>query len=278
MAKIHPTAIVDPRAQLADGVEVGPFCLVGPDVKIGRDTKLHSSVVVDGWTEIGESNEFYPGAVVGVAPQDLRYNGEKSFVTIGHRNVIREYVTIHRASDEGSSTTIGSDNLIMAYVHVAHNCQLGSQIVISNSVGLAGHVEIEDQAVLGGMCGVHQFVRVGRLAMLGGMAKVTQDVPPFGMVDGQPVRLFGMNIRGMQRRGVTKEARQGLKQCYKLILRSGLNLGQALDAIRNTVETCDEVEQLVKFFEHPSKMGFCIRGSEGRRGVRSPLKMELAGC
>ena len=278
MTKIHPSALVDPEAQLGEGVEIGPFSIVGKNVSIGDGTKLHSSVVIDGWTRLGKNNEIYPGAVIGVAPQDLRYNGERSYVNIGDGNVIREYVTIHRGSETESHTTLGDDNLIMAYVHVAHNCHLGNQIIVSNSVGLCGHVEIEDQAVLGGMCGVHQFVRVGRLAMLGGMAKVTQDVPPFGMVDGQPVRLFGMNIRGMQRRGITKEARQGLKQCYKLVLRSGLNLGQALDAIRDTVETCEEIEHLIRFFEGPSRMGFCIRGAEPRRGSRSPLKMELAGC
>ena len=278
MVKIHPTAIVDSAAQLGADVEIGPFCIVGKDVSIGAGTKLHSSVVIDGWTQLGENNEVYPGAVIGVAPQDLRYAGERSFVKIGSRNVIREYVTIHRACETDSATIIGNDNLIMAYAHVAHNCVLANQIIISNSVGLCGHVEIEDQAVLGGMCGVHQFVRVGRLAMLGGMAKVTQDVPPFGMVDGQPARLFGMNIRGMQRRGVTKEARESLKKCFKLILRSGLNLGQALDAIRATVEPCEETEHLVRFFEQPSRMGFCIRGGEPRRGSGRPLQVEVAGC
>ena len=277
MVKIHPTAIVESGACLEEGVEVGPFCIIGKDVKIGAGSKLHSSVVIDGDTELGRDNEIYPGAVIGVAPQDLRYNGERSFVKIGDGNMIREYVTIHRASDPGGYTTIGDNNLIMAYSHVAHNCRLGNQIVVSNSVGLCGHVEIEDQATLGGMCGVHQFVRIGRLAMVGGMSKLIQDVPPFGMVDGQPARLYGMNIRGMQRRGITKEARQGLKTCFKLVLRSGLNLGQALDAIRRTVEPCSETDQLLKFFEHPSTKGFCIRGVEGRRGAGRPLQVEVAG-
>lgn len=276
MAKVHPTAIVDPSAELGEGVEIGPFCIVGSGVKIGARTRLHSSVVIEE-TTMGEDNQIWPGAVIGVAPQDLRYNGERSSVVIGDRNVIREYVTMHRAVNEGALTQIGSDNLIMAYAHVAHNCLLGNQIVVSNSVGLCGHVEVEDQAVLGGMCGIHQFVRIGRLAMVGGMAKVTQDIPPFGMIDGQPARLYGMNIRGMQRRGITKEARLSLKHCYRLILRSGLNLGQALEAIRRTVEPCEESKHLIRFFESPSRMGFCVRGSDGRRSSSRPVEeVELA--
>lgn len=278
MAQVHPTAIVDPSAELGPGVRIGPFCIVGTGVRLGARTRLHSSVVIEE-TTMGEDNEVYPGAVIGVAPQDLRYDGQKSSVAIGDRNVIREYVTIHRATNEGAETRIGHDNLIMAYAHVAHNCLLGNQIVISNSVGLCGHVEIEDQAVLGGMCGIHQFVRIGRLAMVGGMAKVTQDVPPFGMVDGQPARLFGMNIRGMQRRGITKESRLGLKHCYRLILRSGLNLGQALEAIRRTIEPCEESQHLIRFFESPSRMGFCVRGADARRNANQPVEeVELAGC
>lgn len=275
MANIHPCAIIHPGAVLAEDVEVGPFSIVGPHVTIGAGTKIHSSVVVDGWTEIGAGNEIYPGAVIGVAPQDLRYSGERSYVRIGDRNVIREYVTVHRASDAEGLTAIGDDNLIMAYTHVAHNCLLGNQIIIANAVGLAGHVEIEDQAVIGGMCGVHQFVRVGRLAMLGGMAKVRQDVPPFGMVDGQPARIYGMNIRGMQRRGVTKEARLGLKKAYRLILRSGLNLSQAVDAIRRTVSSTEEVEHLLRFLESPSRMGICIRERLDSRHDGQPLKVKV---
>ncbi len=278
MSKIHPSAIISSRAQIDEDVEIGPFCVIGDNVKIGKGTKLHASVVIDGWTEIGENNEIFPGAIIGVEPQDLRYNGEVSYTKIGHRNVIREYVTIHRASDLHGTTYIGDDNLIMAYTHIAHNCTLGNQIIIANSVGLAGHVILEDQAVLGGMCGVHQFVRVGRLAMLGGMAKVCQDVPPFAMVDGQPARIYGMNIRGMQRKGITKEARMGLKTCYRLLLRSGLNLSQALSAMKRQVPPLEEVSHLIHFLESPSRMGVCIR--ERRTGSNSvPLKVtvEAAG-
>lgn len=283
MANIHPSAIVDPSAQIAEGAEIGPFSIIHGNVTIGAGTKLHSSVVIGEWTEIGESNEIFPGAVIGVAPQDLRYSGERAYTKIGNRNVIREYVTIHRASDAEGVTSIGDDNLLMAYTHVAHNCLLGNQIVIANSVGIAGHVEIEDQAVLGGMCGLHQFVRVGKLAMLGGMAQIRQDIPPYAMVDGQPARVFGMNIRGMQRRGIDKDSRQALKSCYRLILQSGLNLTQAINSIKANVEQTDEVAHLVKFLESPSKMGVCIREPDHRRERRQkarPLKVqvEAANC
>lgn len=278
MATIHPSAIVDPSAEIADGAHIGPFCIVHAGVKIATGTKLHSSVVVGEWTEIGQDNEIYPGAVIGVAPQDLRYAGERAYTKLGHRNVIREYVTIHRASDPEGITAIGDDNLLMAYTHIAHNCILGNQIVIANSCGIAGHVEIEDQAVLGGMCGLHQFVRVGKLAMLGGMAQIRQDIPPYSMVDGQPARIFGQNIRGMQRRGIDKESRQALKACYRLILQSGLNLSQALNSIKANVDQTHAVQHLVKFLESPSKMGVCIREPDHRRERRKkaePLKLKL---
>ncbi|MEW6280711.1 MAG: acyl-ACP--UDP-N-acetylglucosamine O-acyltransferase [Candidatus Eremiobacterota bacterium] len=276
MVRVHPTAIVDPGAQLGDDVEVGPFSIVEKDVTIGRGTRIHSSVVIGRWTEIGEENEIWPGAVVGVAPQDLRYTGERAFTRLGHRNVIREYVTVHRASEPDGVTSLGDDNLIMAYTHVAHNCTLGNQIIVANSVGLAGHVDVEDQAVLGGMAGIHQFVRIGRLAMVGGLAKVIQDVPPFSLVDGQPARIYGMNIRGMQRRGIAREVRQDLKRCYQLMLRSGLNLGQAIDAMRRTVPSNNETEHLIRFLENPSRQGVCIR-REGQGGNGRTLKMEAAG-
>lgn len=257
--KIHPSALVHPGAEIGENVEIGPFSIIGEHVRVGSGTRIMSSVVIDGWTEIGSDNVIYPGAVIGVAPQDLRYNGERSYVRIGDRNQIREYVTIHRASDPEGVTSLGSDNLIMGYVHLAHNCHLGSQIIIANYVGLAGHAVVEDQAVLGGMCGIHQFVRIGRLSMVGGMAKVIKDVPPFAIVDGQPARIYGLNIRGLQRRGVDKEARMGLKRAFRLMTQSGLNLNQAIEAIRTTVEPSPEVAHLVRYLETPSRMGVMNR-------------------
>lgn len=268
MATIHPSAVVDPTALIAEGVEVGPFCVIHGNVIIGRGTKLHSSVVIGEWTEIGENNELYPGVVVGVAPQDLSYNGERAYTRIGNGNVLREYVTVHRASNEEGVTIVGDDNLLMAYTHVAHNCTLGNEVTIASGCGLAGHVVIEDQAVLGGMCGLHQFARIGKLAMLGGMAQIRQDIPPFSMVDGQPARIFGMNLRGMQRRGIDKNSRAALKTCYRLILQSGLNLSQAISSIRADVEQTESVLHLLKFLETPSRLGVCIREPDHRRERR----------
>lgn len=268
MANIHPSAIIDPTAIIADSVEIGPFCIIHADAKIGARTKLHSSVVIGRWTEIGEDNELFPGVVIGVAPQDLSYNGERAFTRIGNLNIFREYVTIHRASNPDGATVIGNENLLMAYTHVAHNCVLGNQIVAANSCGLAGHVEIEDQAVLGGKCGLHQFVRIGKLAMLGGMAQIRQDIPPFSLIDGQPARIFGTNTRGMQRRGMSKECKLGLKACYKLILQSGLNLSQAIEVIKKDIEQTEAVVHLIQFLENPSRMGVCIREPDHRREKR----------
>lgn len=277
--KIHPSAIVHPRAELAEGVEVGPFTIIGEHVRVGRNTRIHSSVVLEGWTTLGENNEVYPGAVIGAAPQDLSYDGSRSYVVIGDGNIIREYVTIHRASDPEGMTFIGNGNLIMGYTHVAHNCRLGNQVIIANSAGLAGHVEIEDQAVLGGMCGVHQFVRIGRLGMVGGMAKVIKDVPPFTMVDGQPAWVRGLNLRGLKRRGVNREARMALQRCHRLLYRSGLNLSEAIEAIRRCVAPGPEVEHLLGWLEAPSRMGVMIRAAE--RGTPwsngRALKVEAAG-
>ncbi|GMU53504.1 MAG: acyl-[acyl-carrier-protein]--UDP-N-acetylglucosamine O-acyltransferase [Candidatus Xenobia bacterium] len=273
---MHPSAIVDPGAQLGEDVEVGPFSIVSANVKVGRGTRIHSSVVIGEWTEIGQENEIWPGAVIGVAPQDLRYSGDRAYTRLGDRNIIREYVTIHRAYEPEGVTSIGDDNLIMAYTHVAHNCTLGNQIVIANSVGLAGHVDVEDQAVLGGMSGFHQFVRIGRLAMVGGLAKVIQDVPPFSLVDGQPARIYGMNIRGMQRRGIPREVRHDLKRCYQLMLRSGLNLSQAVDAMRRTIPSNNETGHLIRFLENPSRQGVCIR-REGQGINGRTLAAEAAG-
>ncbi len=255
---------------------MGPFTIIANNVKIGRGTRIQSSVVIGEWTEIGQENEIWPGAVVGVAPQDLRYNGDRAYTKLGHRNIIREYVTIHRAYEPEGVTAIGNDNLIMAYTHVAHNCTLGNQIVIANSVGLAGHVEVEDQAVLGGMSGFHQFVRIGRLAMVGGLAKIIQDVPPFSLVDGQPARIHGMNIRGMQRRGIPKEIRHDLKRCYQLMLRSGLNLTQAVEQMRRSVPLNNETDHLIRFLESPSRQGVCIR-REGQGVNGRALAAEAAG-
>ncbi len=268
MSMIHPTAIIGKNVDIADDATIGPYCIIEDDVTIGSGTVLKNNVVIGKWTEIGSNNQIWSGAVIGVAPQDLSYKGQKTFTVIGNDNTIREHVTIHRATDEGDATTIGDGNLLMAQVHVAHNCQLGSEIIIANSVGLAGHIVVEDQAVIGGMTGLHQFVRVGRLAMLGGMSKVRQDVPPFSMVDGLPIRLIGLNSRGLQRRGITKESRSALKRSYSILFREGNNLTQGLEIVDKEIQNVPEVDHLKNFLRAKSRLGVCIRERESTRKSR----------
>jgi len=245
-------------------VEIGPYTIIGKDVTIGKGTKIHSTVLINGWTTIGEDNEIYKGAVIGEKPQDMKYKGEKSYVTIGNRNMFREYVTVHRAADEGGATIIGDDNLLMNYIHVAHNCVLGNQIIIANMVGLAGHVTIEDQAVFGGLCGIHQFARIGRMAMIAGYSKVLQDVPPFTLVEGQPARIMGLNIPGLRRRKVPLDSRNALKKAISIITSRKYKRKDALEVIRNEVDVTPEVEHLLEFMSNPSKQGILMQPAKIR--------------
>lgn len=269
--KIHSTAVVHPGAELGEGVEVGPYCTIGEHVRVGPGTRLLSHVVLEGWTTLGQENVVHPFAVIGCDPQDLRYRGERAYVVVGDRNQIREHVSIHRASDPEGVTSIGDDNLLMGCVHVAHNCALGNGNVVANYVGLAGHVTVEDQAVLGGMCGIHQFVRIGRQSMVGGKAKVIKDIPPYALVDGIPARIFGPNLRGLRRRGVSQEVRLALGRAFRLITDSGLNLSQAVEAIRASLPASPEREHLLRFLGAASRMGVLNRrgsreGQEPGRG------------
>lgn len=235
MAQIHPTAIVHPEAHLHPTVQVGPYSIIGPQVSIGADTIINAHVVIDGHTEIGERNHIFPGAAIGLEPQDLKYDGSLSLVKIGNDNRIREYVTINRATHAGEETRIGDHNLLMAYVHVAHNCILADHIIIANGVALAGHVEIESRAVIGGVLGVHQFVKIGQLAMLGGMSRIDRDVPPFVLVEGNPCRVRALNQVGLRRAGFLEKDHgkgfQDLKSAFKLLYRSGLTLQSALEKL-----------------------------------------------
>lgn len=258
----HPTAQIHPEAQLDRSVRVGPFVVIGPHVVIGPGTRIGAHVVIDGWTRIGADNEIHAGAVIGTAPQDVRYRGEEAYVHIGDRNVIREYVTINRAHNHMGTTVVGDDNLFMAYTHVAHNCVLGNGIIMTNYSGLAGHVEIEDFVVLGGMAGVHQFVRIGTMAMVGGAAKVIKDIPPYSIVDGQPARIYEINSIGLKRRGVKPTARTALRQAFRLLTRSGLNLSDALEAIHKQVPAHPEIDHLIEFMGKKSRMGVLIRFAE----------------
>jgi UDP-N-acetylglucosamine acyltransferase len=259
---IHPTAIVHPGATLDPTVQVGPYSVIGERVKIGPETVIRSHVVIDGWTEIGARNEIFPGAMIGLEPQDLKYDGAASLVKIGDDNRIREYVTINRATHAGEATVLGNHNLLMAYCHVAHNCVLQDQIIMSNAVSLAGHVEIESRAVIGGVLGVHQFVRVGRSAMLGGMSRIDRDVPPFMLVEGNPSRVRALNQVGLQRSGLAAaengEVMQALKKSFRLLYRSGLILNEALK----------QMEPLLVFEPVAHLHQFLLDSQgEGRRGV-----------
>ncbi|MEO7144495.1 MAG: acyl-ACP--UDP-N-acetylglucosamine O-acyltransferase [Bryobacteraceae bacterium] len=248
---IHPTAIVDPGARISASAGIGPYSIVGADVEIGARTRLMGHVYMEGPASIGEDNLFFPYSTVGVAPQDLKYAGERSEARIGNRNRIREFVTIHRGTTGGGMVTrIGDDNLLMAYVHVAHDVQIGSHTVLSNAVTCGGHVLIGDWAVVGASTGLHQFCRVGRHAMIGGYSVITQDVLPFSTtVSPRDAKVFGANATGLERRGFTPETIENLQKAFRLLSRSSLNTSQALERIREEVAGGPEVDELLAFIE-----------------------------
>ena len=228
---IHPTAVIHANAELHPTVQVGAYAVIGDKVKIGAGTVIGTHAIVEGPTIIGEGNEIFPGAAIGLEPQDLKYDGSPSWVRIGDRNKIREYVTINRATSAGEATVIGNHNLLMAYVHVAHNCQIEDSVVIANSVSLAGHVHIESKAVIGGVLGIHQFVHIGSLAMVGGMSRIDRDVPPYMLVEGNPSRVRSLNLVGLKRAGITAAELASLKKAFRLLYRSEFTLKSALEEL-----------------------------------------------
>ena len=235
--KIHPQAVVDAKAELAAGVVVGPGAVVGPDVVIGANTWIGPNAVLDGRLRLGRDNRVFPGACLGLEPQDLKYRGAPTEVVIGDGNTIRECVTINRATDEGERTVVGDHNLLMAYCHLGHNCELGDRIVMSNAIQVAGHVIVEDRAVIGGCLGIHQFVQIGTMAMVGGMTRVERDVPPYCLVEGHPGRVRGLNRVGLRRSGLGdrdggREFKQ-LQEIWNLVYRSDLVIAEALDQVKD---------------------------------------------
>lgn len=256
MATIHPTAIVDPKAQLGSDVTVGPYAIIGPDVKIGAGTEVQANAYISGHTTIGQKCEIFPFACVGMKTQDLKYKGDITYVEIGDQTVLREFSTVHLGTKPGEVTRVGSRCLIMAYCHIAHGCVLGNEVIMSNVATLAGEVKIEDYAVIGGMAGIHQFCRIGAYAMVGGASKVRQDCPPYMVTDasGTDVRVVGPNVVALQRRGFPAEVRSALKEAYKLLYREGLNRSQALERIKYEVADLPEVQNLVTFY-HESQRG-----------------------
>lgn len=252
---VHPTAIVHPNARLHPTVTVGPYVIIGENVEIGANTCVGSSSVIQGHTSIGENNVIHPSVIIGAPPQDLKYKGEKTFVKIGNGNHLREFTTVHLAEGEGTSTIIGDENLLMAYVHIAHNCKVGSSNIMSNCTTLAGHVEIGNRAVLGGFTGVHQFCKIGSMAMIGGMSKIVKDVPPFIKIDGNPARVVGLNAVGLRRNNVSRESIASIKELYKVFFRSEMNVSQVLANWSELVDADDENVKLFHDFVKDAKRG-----------------------
>lgn len=244
---IAPTAVVDPKAQLGAGCEIGPFCVIGPDVVLGDNCRLHSHVVIDGHTTLGEGNEIFPFACIGLKTQDLKWKGGVTRTQIGNNNTFREYVTIHSATGDGETTTIGSNNHILAYCHLAHNVTLGNHIIMSNVATLAGHITVEDRAVIGGLAAVHQFCRIGTMSIIGGCSKVVQDVPPYMLADGNPAQTRTINKVGLERNGVSDETQAALKQAYKILFRDRLTISNALARIEKELPALPELHHLVEF-------------------------------
>jgi UDP-N-acetylglucosamine acyltransferase len=248
-AEIHPTAIVDPDAELGSGVTVGPHAIIGPQVRVGTGTEIGAGVLIERNTVIGEACRIHKGAVLGTDPQDLKFQGEESWLRIGDRTQIREYATLNRGTSESGETVVGDDCLLMAYVHVAHDCRLGNRIIISNATQMAGHVTIDDWAIISGLVAVHQFVRIGRHAFIGGLSRVAQDVAPFCRVSGNPPKIYGLNTVGLERRGFPAESRAALKKAYRMLFHSELNLSQALVRVREELEMKGEVGEFIEFIE-----------------------------
>ncbi|MCC7141248.1 MAG: acyl-ACP--UDP-N-acetylglucosamine O-acyltransferase [Candidatus Eisenbacteria bacterium] len=253
MAKIDPSARIASGAEIAEDAVVGPWCQVGPNVRIGAGAVLDSMVLVEGRTEIGPGCRLHHGAVVGTAPQDLKYRGGEARVSIGAGTVIREYATVNRATDEHESTVVGKNNLIMAYAHVAHNCRLGDQVILANSVNLAGHIEVGDWAIIGGVTVVHQFAKIGEHVMIGGGSRVPMDLAPYLKAAGSPLRVTGINSIGLERRGFSPEAISNLKRLYRLFFRSSLLLKDAVAKIREELPGSPEVELFLSFVERSER-------------------------
>jgi UDP-N-acetylglucosamine acyltransferase len=255
--QIHPTAIVSPKAKLAEDVVIEAYSIVGEDVTLGSGTVIGPHVILDGRTTFGERNRVYPFSSIGGPPQDITYRNEDTQVIIGNGNIIRENVTIHRGSHRGDGITrIGNDNFLMAYVHVAHDCYLGDKVIMANAATLGGHVEVGDAAIIGGIVAVHQHVRVGEYSCIGGFSGIRMDIPPYMLATGtNPSKLFGPNVIGLRRNGFSRETIQALKQCYRIIFRSGLTVQEAAEKVKNEVGSLPEVDKLVEFVSRSSKRG-----------------------
>ena len=259
MGHIHSTAIIDPKAALGENVSIGPYSVIGPDVVIGDDCVIHNHVTLSGCTTLGKNLQIHPGAVVGGTPQDLKHKGERTTLSIGDNTVIRECCTLHTGTElGGGQTLVGSNNLIMAYVHVAHDCQIKNNIVIANGAQLAGHVHIEDGARISGLAAIHHFVRVGCCAFVAGCAKLSIDVPPFTLAEGHPARIRGLNKEGLKRRSLPPAVQEALKETYRLCFRAKIPQAEAFRRI--TERGCDKFVEVALFVE------FLKATANGRHG------------
>lgn len=251
----HPSAVIDDDAELADSVSVGPFAIIGPSVSLAEGVSVGPHALVEKNTRVGEGCEIHHGAVLGTDPQDLKYEGEESWLEVGAGTVVREYATLNRGTAESGSTRVGSDCLIMAYAHVAHDCRIGDHVILSNAVNMAGHVEIGDHAIVGGVTAIHQFVRIGAHAFVGGGSRLPQDVVPYTIVAGNPCAAYGINVTGLRRRGFEKETIGELRKAYRILFQSELNIGGALERLEAEGPRRPEIREMIEF----------VRGSE--RGI-----------
>jgi UDP-N-acetylglucosamine acyltransferase len=253
MSAIHPTAIVSPKAELAEDVEVGPYTIIEENVKIGIGTRVASSALLADGAMLGNNVKVHHGAVIGTIPQDLKFGGEVTQVVIGDGTVVREYATVNRGTKAHGTTTVGRECLLMAYSHVAHDCILGNGVIMANSVNLAGHVEVGDYAIIGGVVPVHQFVKIGVHAMIGGGFRVQQDICPYALVGGYPLKVTGINTVGLRRRGFSREVIKILESTFKLLFFSGLNTSQAVEHIKSEIDLIPEVEEILDFIEKSTR-------------------------
>jgi len=252
-AEIHPTAIVDAQAEIGAGTKIGPYCIVQAGVVLGRDCWLQHHITLCGPMTVGARNKFYSYCSIGQQTQDLKYEGEPTYLEIGDENVFREFVTVNRSTTSAGKTCIGNGGNFLAYSHIAHDCAVGDAVIFSNNGTLAGHVQIGDHAIMGGLTAVHQFCRLGRLAITGGCSKIVQDVPPFMIADGNPAKVRGVNLIGMERNGFSPESIKSIKEAFRLIYRSKYNTRQALEAIRRELPATAEITQIVEFIEQSER-------------------------
>lgn len=259
MSKIHSTAIIEDGAKIGEDVEIGPYAVIGPEVVIGNRVKIHGHAMISGSTILHDESQIYPFAHIGGKTQDLKFaDGNKTYVEVGERTVLREYVTVNCGTSDGESTVIGNDCLLMAYCHVAHGCVLGNRVIVSNGTQFAGEVTVEDYATISGLCGFHQFTRVGRYCMVAAATTAKQDVLPYILTEGNPPAARGLNIVRLTRCGFSDASVKALKEAYRILVRSGLNVSQAIEAIKNDVEQTEEVTNLVEFIQK-SKRGCLIK-------------------